>query len=250
MTLPWQAVLIAAAGIAAGAIGSAGGITSLVSYPALLATGMPALPADVANLVAAVACWPGSALASRPELLGRAGWLRRWAWAAAVGGATGSALLLLTSSQGFRLAVPFLVAAGSLVLLAAPAITALRSHDTQRFALARFIGVLLVSAYGGYFGAGSGIMTLALLLVTVDHQIAEANAMKNMLIGAASVASALTFITFGPVDWAAVIPLGAGMFAGSMIGPRLVRRLPASLLRHLVALLGLGLAVKLWITPA
>jgi uncharacterized protein len=250
MTRPWQAVLIAAAGIAAGAIGSAGGITSLISYPALLATGVPALPADVANLVAAVACWPGSALASRPELLGRAGWLRRWAGVAAVGGVIGSALLLLTSSQGFRLAVPFLVAAGSLALLAAPAVTALRSCNTRRYALARLIGLLLVSAYGGYFGAGSGIMTLALLLITVDDQIAVANALKNMLIGAASVASAFTFIALGSVDWAAVIPLGVGMFAGSMIGPRLVRRIPASLLRWLVALLGLGLAVRLWITPA
>jgi uncharacterized membrane protein YfcA len=113
-----------------------------------------------------------------------------------------------------------------------------RPRDTQRLALARFIGLLLVSAYGGYFGAGSLIMTLALLLITINHQIASANALKNMLIGAASVVSALTFIIFGSVDWMAVIPLSAGMFAGSMIGPRLARRIPASLLRWLVALLG------------
>jgi uncharacterized protein len=89
-------------------------------------------------------------------------------------------------------------------------------------------------------------MTLGLLLLTVDQHLARANALKNMLIGAASVVSALTFILLGPVDWAAVIPLGIGMFAGSVIGPRLARRIPARILRWLVGLLGLGLAVKLW----
>jgi uncharacterized membrane protein YfcA len=250
MTQPWQAVLIAAAGLAGGTAGSAGGITSLVSYPALLAAGVPALPADVANVVALVACWPGSALTSRPELLGRAGWLSHWAWVAAAGGAIGSALLLLTPAQAFRLAAPFLVAAGSAALLASSAAPGLRPRPTRLRSLALFAGLLLVSAYGGYFGAGSGIMTLALLLVTVDPQIAAANALKNMLIGAASVVSALTFVIFGPVDWTAVIPLSAGMLAGSMIGPWLARRIPAGLLRWLVALLGLGLAVRLWITPA
>ena len=77
-----EAMLIAAAGMLSGIVGTAGGITSLISYPALLAVGVPALPANVANIVALVACWPGSALASRPELQGKVAWLRRWAWRA------------------------------------------------------------------------------------------------------------------------------------------------------------------------
>ena len=92
-------------------------------------------------------------------------------------------------------------------------------------------------------------MTLSLLLYTVDQRIATANALKNMLIGATSVISA-PLHHLGPVDWAAVVPLGIGMFAGSMIGPRLARHIPARVLRWLVALLGMGLAVKLWIAPA
>jgi uncharacterized membrane protein YfcA len=92
-------------------------------------------------------------------------------------------------------------------------------------------------------------MTLSLLLHTVEQHIATANALKNMLIGATSVISAVILIMFWPVDWTAVVPLGIGMFAGSMIGPRLARRLPPRLLRWLVALLGLGLAVRLWVTP-
>jgi uncharacterized protein len=78
----------------------------------------------------------------------------------------------------------------------------------------------------------------------------RANALKNMLIGASSVLSALAFVLFGPVDWRAVVPLGIGMLAGATIGPRVARRLPAGVLRWLAASLGLGLAARLWLTPA
>jgi uncharacterized protein len=245
-----EATFIAAAGMLAGIVGTAGGITSLISYPALLAAGVPALPANVVNVVALVACWPGSALASRPELEGKASWIRRWAWVTAAGGAIGAVLLLSTPPGAFSRVVPYLVAAGSLALLLQPRLSALRGQDHRRGNMpVLFAGLLSVSAYSGYFGAGSGVMTLTLLLHTVDQHIARANALKNMLIGASSVISALILIIFGPVDWIAVAPLGLGMFAGSMIGPRLARHIPASVLRWLVALLGIGLAVKLWITP-
>lgn len=244
------AALIAAAGVVAGIVGTAGGITSLVSYPALLAVGVPALPANVANIVALVACWPGSALASRPELAGKGAWLRRWTWLAAVGGAVGSALLLATPADAFARVVPFLVAAGSLALLLQPRLAALSGHRARHRAGVLAAGVLSVSAYNGYFGAGSGVMTLTLLLVAVDERLPDANALKNMLVGAASVVSALAFIAFGPVDWAAALPLSAGLFAGSLLGPRLARCVPARVLRWVIALLGAGLAVKLWIWPA
>jgi hypothetical protein len=93
-------------------------------------------------------------------------------------------------------------------------------------------------------------MTLGLLLVTVDDDMARANALKNMLVGAASVASALAFLLLGSVDWQAVVPLSAGMLAGSMAGPRLARRVPPAAVRWAAALLGLGLAIHLWLAPA
>src|SRR5215471_20446008 len=89
-------LFLVAAGALAGLVGTAGGITSLVSYPALLLAGVAPLQANVANLVALVACWPGSAVASQPELRGRWPWLRRWGAVAALGGAAGSVLLLVT----------------------------------------------------------------------------------------------------------------------------------------------------------
>ena len=245
-----DAIFIVVAGVVAGIVGTAGGITSLISYPALLAVGVPALPANIANLVALVGCWPGAALASRPELYGKASWLRRWAGVAAAGGAIGAVLLLETPSTAFSRVVPFLVAAGSLALLLQPRLSSLRKRDGRTNTPVLLAGLLSVSAYNGYFGAGSGVMTLSLLLFTVEPHLARANAIKNMFIGATSVVSALIFIVLGPVDWAAVIPLGIGMFAGSLIGPRIARHMPASALRWIVALLGIGLAVRLWVAPA
>src|SRR3984957_17934311 len=107
-------LFLAAAGALAGLVGTAGGITSLVSYPALLFAGVAPLQANVANIVVLVACWPGSAAASRPELAGRGAWLRRWAVVAALGGTAGSVLLLVTPAGVFGRVVPFLVAIGSL----------------------------------------------------------------------------------------------------------------------------------------
>lgn len=246
----YQATTLLGAGIAAGLVGTAGGITSLVSYPALLAAGIPALSANVANIVALTACWPGSALASRPELTGRSSWLRRWALVAASGGALGSALLLSTPAGLFARVVPFLVIVGSLALLAQPWLSARRQRRPgSHTSLVLPSGLLGLSVYNGFFGAGSGVMILALLLFVTDAELPTANALKNMLIGAASVVSAIAFIAFGSVDWAAVAPLTAGMFAGSMLGPRVTRRVPATFMRWLIALLGLTLAILLWLSP-
>ncbi len=240
-----DATILIGAGAVAGLVGTAGGITSLVSYPALLAVGVPALPANIANIVALVCCWPGSALTSGPELRGRSSWLRPWIVLATLGGAAGAALLLLTPPGIFARVVPFLVALGSLALLLQPRLAARHADRRHRRGVALPGGLLALSAYNGFFGAGSGVMTLALLTVTVESHLARANALKNMVIGAGTIASSAGLIVFGSVDWSAVVPLGVGLFAGSTVGPVVARRLPATVLRWLVVLLGLGLAVQL-----
>lgn len=251
MITPFHGVLLAGAGVLAGVVGTAGGITSLVSYPALLWAGLPALQANVANIIAIVACWPGSAAASRPELEGRWPWLWRWAVVAAAGGAAGSLLLLSTPATVFGRVVPFLVAGGSLALLLQPRVSAWMSRRPAR-ARRRLLlpsGVVSLSVYNGYFGAGSGVMLLTLMLLTSDPEIVRANALKNMLVGAASITSAVLFAVLAPVNWPAVACLAAGLLAGSTAGPWVARRLPAALLRSLIALIGLALAAWLWADP-
>ncbi len=247
---PVDSLLLVGAGALAGMVGTAGGITSVISYPALLAVGVPALPANVTNIVALVTCWPGSGLASRPELRGRAPWLRRWGLVAAAGGAVGAGLLLSTPSGVFGRVVPFLLVFASLGLLLQPRLSAWQekhSGGSNRVLLSG--GLFAVSLYNGYFGAGAGVMVLALLLLTADRNMARANALKNMLVGVATVFSAAAFILFGPVEWTAAVPLAIGLFVGSMVGPAVARRIPANVLRWLVALTGLGLAVQLWVAP-
>jgi uncharacterized protein len=239
-----------AAGAVAGAVGTAGGITSLVSYPALLAVGLAPLPANVANLVSVVACWPGAAVASRRELASLGGSLRSLVTAAAAGAVGGSVLLLSTPPGVFVRVVPFLVLAGSVALLLQPVVTARRAADPARHPVAVIGGVGALSIYGGYFGAGAGVMLLALLLLLWEGRLPIANAAKNMLVGASAAASAAVFALAGPVPWAAVAPLAAGMFAGSTIGPVVARRVPSGVLRWAAAGLGVALAVLLWVDPS
>jgi uncharacterized membrane protein YfcA len=242
-----QAVFLLGAGAAAGIVGSAGGTASLISYPALLAVGIPPLPANVTNAVAFVTAWPGSAWGSRPELDGQGPWLRRWAPLAVAGSAVGATLLLVTPARAFGQAVPFLLAFAALALLLQPKASAwLARHPARSRRLLLPGGLIVTSAYDGYWGAGAGIMTLALLMITTGQQLTRSNALKNMFLGIADVTCCVVFILFWPVDWAAAVPMAVGVLTGSMIGPSLTRRMPRHVLRIIASLAGLGLAIHLW----
>lgn len=243
-------LLLVVAGVLAGVMGTAGGITSIISYPALLAVGIAPLPANVTNVVALMGSFPGAAVGSRPELRGQGSWLKRWALLAAAGGALGVALLLVTPGDIFNRLVPFLLLAAALALLFQPRIA--RWHEARAVGdseLPLGVGLFLVSLYCGYFGAGSGIMVLALLMLTVDDDFPRANALKNMILGVATVVAAVGLLLFGPVHLAAAVALGLGLLVGSSIGPSVARKVPSDVLRILAAVLGIGLAAWLFVMP-
>jgi uncharacterized membrane protein YfcA len=241
-----EAAFLAGAGILAGAAGSAGAIGSLVSYPALLAVGIPALPANVTNAVAVFGSVLGSSTRSRPELRGTGERLRHWAVFTASGAAVGATLLLLTPSDSFEWIVPFLVAGAAVLLLFQPRIYAWRDArpHLDHEAVVPY-GLFAVALYEGYFGAASGVMTLALLMLTVETHLARANALKNVLLGVADFVAAVAFIAFGPVHWSAAVPLGLGFIGGGFVGPTVARRVPADILRVVISLLGMCLAAWL-----
>lgn len=246
-----DAALLLGAGVLAGMVGSAGGIASLISYPALLAVGIPALPANVADTVAFVASLPGSALGSRPELQGQGHRVLLMAPLAVAGSGAGAVLLLLTPAGVFSRIVPFLVAFAALALLVQPRVSAwLKKHPGNSGGLLAPCGLFAVWVFDGYWGVGAGVMALAVLTLAVETHLARANALKNVLLGVADVACSIVFVLYGPVRWAAVVPMALGVLAGSRAGPSLTRRMPADLLRVVVAMAGLGLAVHLWLSPS
>ena len=247
-----EGLALAAAGAVAGVVSTVVGLASVVSYPALLAIGLPPLAANMTNTVALLFTGVGAAAGSRPELAGQASRIRRLGTIAALGGGAGAALLLVTPPQTFVRVAPILIGAASLALLApsrqdrAPGPGAGPGHDTRSPWL--LAGVAGVAVYIGYFGAAGGIVMLALLIAMVAEPLARVNAVKNMLGAIANAVAAVAFAVFGHVDWAAVVPLAGGFLVGGWTGPALVRRIPGRVLRIGVAVCGLAVAVKLGIS--
>jgi hypothetical protein len=184
------------------------------------------------------------------ELAGRTRWLLRWSALAILGGGTGAGLLLSTPESAFERIVPFLMVGGSLVLLFEPRLSARHQHrpDAERSWFLP-IGLFVVTVYNGYFGGGSGVMALTLLLVFVDQHLPTSNALKNMIIGASQTTCAVVFTAGASIQWSAALPLATGMLIGSNLGPRGTRRLPAGVLRLAIALFTVTVAVCLWIGP-
>jgi uncharacterized membrane protein YfcA len=240
-----QVAVLGAAGFVAGLCGAVAGLASLVSYPALLAAGLPPLVANVTNTVALVLSSVGSSAASRPELRGQAGRVRRLLAITVAGGLAGAALLLFTPPGVFKLVVPVLIAAASVLLLAQPRLVRRTAGRLRETGLAVSAAMFGVAVYGGYFGAGAGVLMLALLAVSVPETLVRLNALKNVCLGAANAVAALSFVLLGPVRWGAALPLAAGFLLGGALGPWVVRRLPPDPLRIGIALAGLVLAAAL-----
>lgn len=243
-------VVLAVGGVVAGIIGTAGGITSLVAYPLLLAVGIPPLTANLTGSVAMLGSGIGSTLRAGPDLVGHRATLRRWLPVAVAGSLVGAVLLLVTPADLFSRIVPFLVAAGALLLLVQPRITSWNDRRRRQVGTgataAAMTGVMI---YNGYFGAGSGVLMIAVLLLTLEPVLLSANALKNVLLVSADLLPAVLFAIFGDVVWSAAAALGAGTLAGGLIGPSVARRIPRDTLRVLIAASGFGLAVWLFLNP-
>jgi uncharacterized membrane protein YfcA len=244
----YQAVALLAAGIGGGMAGTMASVASVVSYPALLALGLPPLAANVTNTMSLVFCVPGAVLGARPELSGQRPRVLRFGAVMAAGGALGAAILLLAPPGAFALAVPVLICLAAVGVLLQPRLRVLSPRPGAEHSRRRLVVLFCVAAYLGYFGAAGGVLLLAALTATICESLIRINAIKNVISGAANLVAASVFALYAPVEWAFVPPLAAGFLIGGYAGQRLVRHLPVAVLRIVVALAGLTLAVKLGIS--
>lgn len=241
------------AGIGAGLTSTLAGLASLVSYPALLAIGVPPVIANVTNTAALVFTGVGSAVSSLPELRGRGKFLWRLILLVSLGSIFGSALLLIAPAATFEKVVPFFIIAAGLLLLFSDRLPTQEHRPgeparTLTFGqeAAQTIVIFVTGAYAGYFGAAAGVVMLATLTLTVDQPFIVSNSMKNLTGFAANAIATVIYAFTTKIEWLMVIPLGIGLFIGGYIGPIIARRLPVQLLRFIIAALAFLLAAKLF----
>ncbi len=242
---PVTFLLLAVAGFAGGAINAAVGSGTLITYPALLAAGIPPVAANGTNTTGLSPGSFASAWAYREELADR---MRRLALpiaATIVGAAAGASLVVALPSRVFTAVVPWLVGLATVLVAVQPLLRrAVRSHRVRgRHAVWPWTG--LVGIYGGYFGAAQGVMLMAALGLVYDTDPQRSNAAKNILAACANVTAAVVFAMSGAVVWLAALALAVGSLPGGYVGGRLARRLPASVLRGLVVLIGIGATLYL-----
>lgn len=240
-----HAVLIGAAAFAAGAVNAIAGGGSLITFPVLLASGLPAVTASMTNTVAMCPGYFGAVIAQRRDLAGQGSRAIRLVPLSLAGSLVGAWILLHTTEKSFQTIVPFLLlfAAG---LLAAQG--KLRSYLAQHtrgghsmsFAI---LPVALSAIYGAYFGAGMGVIILAILAVVIDDTLLRANALKQLMSLIINTCAAIVFLFAGHVEWRVAAIIAVTSLVGGLVGGKLATRIPEALLRWVAITVALAVAV-------
>lgn len=237
-------IVVGLAAIAAGAVNALAGGGTLISFPTLIAVGIPAVAANVTNTVALCPGYLGATLAQSSDLRGQRERLALFLPAGASGGVLGGVILLSTGERVFRTLVPFLIllAAGLIavqepvrawvVRRAAPRGTAAAS---ERWAA---LPVGLAAIYGGYFGAGVSVIVLAVLGLTLDDSLTRLNALKQAIALSVNIAAATFFVFSGQVVWPVALVMAGGALIGGALGGRLAGRVKPVTLRWIVVTIG------------
>jgi uncharacterized protein len=248
--LDWNSyVLVCLAAAAAGFVNALAGGGTLISFPVLVAVGIPPVVANVTNTVALVPGYLGATFAQMKDLHGQRKRVTFYVPAAVAGGVIGGILLLNTGERLFRELVPYLILLASLLLAVSDPLRAwlLRRagqgrSETSMIALG-IIPVTLAAVYGGYFGAGLSVIYLAVLGLILSDSITRLNALKQILSFSTNLAAALFFVFSGKVIWPVALLMAVFALAGGALGGRLAGRIKPVVLRWVVV--GIGLTVSL-----
>ena len=254
-------LLVVLAAVIGGAMNAIAGGGTLVTFPALVWLGVPAI---VANATSTVALWPGaigSIYGYRGELAGVRAWAIRFAIPSLVGGLVGALLLLRTPGERFDQIVPWLVLGATLLFLVQrPLMTLIRRSesgteptsipaDTDPASRPPSLPLLAfqfaIGVYGGYFGAGIGILMLAALGFMGFTNIHRMNGLKNWGGLCMNAVAAILFVFSDLVNWPVAIAMAAGATIGGFGGSRLAQRVSREFVRGTVVVIGLG--ASLWL---
>jgi len=243
-----QFLLAALAAMAAGAVNALAGGGTLITFPALVALGVPAVAANITNTVALSPGYLGGTLAQKKDLQGQGKRLWLVLPAAVIGGVVGGFLLLQTGEKLFTELVPYLILLASLLLAIQDPVRAWlnrrmgTSHGSGLEKLS-WLPVGLASIYGGYFGAGLSVIVLSALGLTVEDSMTRLNALKQAIAFAVNVAAAIFFIFSGHVVWPLAIVMAVGALIGGTLGGKLAGKIKPSTLRWTVVTIGVVISI-------
>lgn len=240
-----ELLAVAAAGVAAGISNALAGAGSLITFPTLVALGVPPLSANVTSTVGLVPGAAGGAIGYADLLREQRGRLPRLIVPTVAGAAVGTALLLITSNDTFEAIVPGLVAGSCLLLLFQPRLTPRISHAGNERSPFLYAGLAFSGAYAAYFGSAVGILLLGLLALFVADSIQHLNASKILLAGLANLLAAIAYAFLASVDWRFAICLMVSSLIGGRLGANLARRVSGEALRVAIAVIGLIVAAVL-----
>jgi uncharacterized membrane protein YfcA len=250
----WEALAVFAAGVGAGTINAVVGSGTLLTFPTLLALGYPPVTANVSNNIGLVFGGITATWGYRRELEGQGPVVVRLAPLSFVGSIAGALLLLRLPASAFEAVVPVLILLSVVLVLAQPRIAAavqLRRATAGRtgghVGLVASIGTLLAGVYGGYFGAAQGVLLIGILGAVLTVSLQTVNAIKNLLSLVVNLVAAVTFLVVRPsaIDWVVVALIAVGSLLGGLLGARVGRALSPTVLRVVVAVVGVVAVVRL-----
>jgi len=238
-----------AAAVAGGAINAVAGGGTLVTFPTLLVFGTPPIVANATSTLALVIGTFGGLLGYREHLPAVRPWLWRFVPVSILGGFLGSVLLTFTSNKSFARLVPFLILFATVLFLAQGLVRRLTSRFEDESANRQHRGILgailfqfFVAIYGGYFGAGIGILMLASLGFIGLANIHHMNTLKTILGSLINLVAATWFIAAGLINWPKAGVMVTGALAGYFLGSHFSQRIPQKRVRQLIAAIGLVLS--------
>jgi hypothetical protein len=244
-----EIITIAIAGMAAGTINTIVGSGTLITFPVLLAFGYAPVTANVSNTIGLVPGSVSGAIGYRRELAGQRGRVLRFGTMSALGGVTGAVLLLVLPASAFKDVVPGFIAVALVLAVLQPALNRrLAGHVASgalRVKLLLPLAIYITGVYGGYFGAGQGIILISILGVTLPQSLHDSNALKNVLAGLVNGVAGVYFIFAAHVEWGPAAIIAVSSIVGAQLGARYGRRLPPDALRALIVIVGLTAIVRL-----